>query len=146
MKKTILYTALTALAAGSILTSCESKEKKVEDAQEKVQDAKEDLKDAKRELNAEYPAYRTDTEKRIADNEKRIAELKETINKPGKKPLDDARAKRVDELERKNAELRSRLYGYEQERSDWESFKRELNHDMDELDASIKDVGKDNVR
>jgi chromosome segregation ATPase len=148
MKRTIYALAFSVLTAGIAFTSCnsQSKEEKVENAQENVDKAKEELKDAQKELNAEYPPYRKDMEERISMNEKRIAELREKLAQPGKKPLDNARAQRIDELEKKNAELRSRLYGYEKERSDWESFKREFNHDMDELGNSFNDLGKNNVK
>ena len=146
MKKTIFYTTLLAIAAGSVFTSCDSKEKKVEDAKEEVKEAKEDLNKAQGELNAEYPAYKIDMELRIAENEKQIAHFKEIVNRPGKLPLDEARKKRIDELEERNAQLRSRLNGYETQRSDWESFKREFNHDMDGLGESFKDLGKNNTK
>jgi chromosome segregation ATPase len=146
MKKGIYAFAFSVLTAGIAFTSCESKEKKVEDAQENVQNAKEELKDAKNEVNAEYPAYRKDMDDRINQNEKRISELREKVNKPGEKPLDNARRQRIDDLEKKNSELRSRLYGYEKERGDWESFKREFNHDMDELGNAFNDLGKDNTK
>ena len=146
MKKTIFYTAVLAIFTGSIFTSCDSKQENVEDAKEEVAEAKEELKEAQRELSAEYPAFKTEAEVRIDANEKRIAELRSVINQPGKKPLDEARAKRIDQLQEENARLKSRLYGYEQERSDWEAFKREFNHDMDELGNSFKDLGKDNAK
>ena len=146
MKKTIFYTALSVIIASSIFTSCESKDKKVEDAKEDVQDAKQELKEAQHELNAGYSTFKTDAETKIADNEKRIAELREKLNKPGKAPLDEMRKKRIDELEEKNAVLRARLYGYEKERSDWETFKREFNHDMESIGDAFKDLGKDNTK
>ncbi|HLP49347.1 MAG TPA: hypothetical protein VK154_00540 [Chitinophagales bacterium] len=146
MKKTMFYTLATAIAVGTIFTSCESKQEKVEDAKEEVQEAKEELHEAQRELNPEYANFKTDAEAKIEANDKRIAELREKINKPGKAPLDDARAKRIDELQEKNAQLRSRLYGYEKERSDWEAFKREFNNDMENLGNSFNDLGKDNVK
>jgi len=139
MRKILLGLALTSITAGTLLTSCQSKEQKVEDAKENVQDAKKDLNNAQNELNAEYPAYRTDAEKRIADNEERIADLKRKINTGGK-PLDNARARKIQELEDRNAELRSRLYGYEKAHTDWESFKRDFNKSMDELGNSIRDT------
>jgi chromosome segregation ATPase len=144
MKKAIFLAAFSAIAVGSIVSSCESKSEKVEEAKEDVREAKEDLKEAQRELNAEYPAFKTAEDERITANEKRIAELKEKLNKPGKAPLDNMRAKRIAELEEKNAQLRSRLYGYEQERTDWEQFKQEWNHDMEGFDQAFKDLGKDN--
>ena len=146
MKKTMYSFAFSAMMAGAVLTSCDSKQDKVEDAKENVTEAKEDLKDAQQELNAEYPAYKIDMNKRIVANETEIARLRAIINKPGEKPLDNARRDKIDDLERRNADLRTRLDGYETKRSNWEEFKREYNHDMDELGNSFKDMGKNNVK
>ncbi len=146
MKKTIFYIAFAAIVSGGIFTSCDSKEKKMDDAKEEMQDAKEDMKDAAQDLNPEYNSFKTDAEMRIDANDQRIADMQAKLNEPGKKPLDDARVKRIAELKEKNAELRSRLYGYEKERSDWESFKREFNHDMDELGNAFKDLGENNAK
>jgi len=147
MKKTLIYTAFAAtavVAVGIFFASCESNEKKVEDAQDNVKEAKQDLKETQRELSNEYPAFRTEGEAKIVANEKRIAELREKLNKPGKAPLDEHRKKKIEELEQQNAALRSRLGDYEKQRSDWETFKREFNHDMDGLGKSFEDLGKDN--
>ncbi len=146
MKKTIYGFAFSAMMAGAFLTSCDSKQEKVEDAQENVAEAKEELKDAKQELNAEYPAYRKDMDARIVANQTEIDRLRKIVAKPGEKPLDNARRDKIDELERKNEGLRARLDGYETNRSDWESFKREFNRDMDDLGSSFRDMGKDNVK
>jgi hypothetical protein len=35
---------------------------------------------------------------------------------------------------------------YEKKQSDWESFKREFNHDMDELGQALKDLTVDNKK
>ncbi len=137
MKKVIMYAAVAAFAVSSFLTSCQSNESKVEEAQE-------ELKEAKAELNAEYPAFKTNAEVQIADNEKRIAELRVKLNKPGTSVFDDSRKKKIDELEVKNAELRIKLEAYEKENSDWETFKREFNHDMEGIADAFKDLGNDN--
>lgn len=145
MKKLLFAATLNFALAAFVFTSCDSKRENVEEAQEEVNEAKEDLHEAQQELNAEYPQYRQAMEDRINANQKRIDDLRAKINTGGK-PLDEARAKRIQELEEKNAQLRSRLYGYEQERSDWEEFKREFNRDMDELGKSFDDLGNDNVK
>ena len=46
MKKSIFVVAITALVAGTSITSCDSSTKKVEDAAVKVDQASEDLTDA----------------------------------------------------------------------------------------------------
>jgi hypothetical protein len=55
---------------------------------------------------------------------------------------------RITELERRNDNLRTKLHDYnEEKRSEkWESFKREFNHDMDELGTSIKDIFRDDKK
>ena len=143
MKKTIFTLVVTMLMAGSIFTSCDSPSQKVDDAKDKVQDAKEELKEAKQDLNAEYPAFKKDAEEEIAANDKRIAELRLKLAKPGKAPLDGLRKQRIDDLEKRNAELRRRLYGYEKEHSDWEAFKRQFKHDEDNLRDAFRDFGND---
>ncbi|MEP7269679.1 MAG: hypothetical protein ABI844_18830 [Saprospiraceae bacterium] len=145
MKKATLFTVFIIIVIGSILTSCDSPEKKVEEAKQGVTEAKENLKEALQELNAEYPAFKTEAELKIADNEKSIAELNAILNKPGKLPLDEMRKKKIAELKEKNAQLKSRLYGYEKERTDWEAFKREFNHDLEGISEAFKDLGKKNT-
>ena len=143
MKKVISILAFSVVLTGAILTSCQSKEQKVEDSKQQVVDAKQDLKEAKQELNADYPAFKRDAEEQIAANDKRIAELREKLARSGKAPLDNMRRQRIDELQKENAELRSRLYGYEKERSDWETFKRKFNEDAAKLRQAFKDFGND---
>lgn len=145
MKRKVLFFIASLMICGGVITSCQSKEAKVEGAKEGVKEAKEDLKEAQKELNAEYPAYKTNADQQIAANEERVVELRKKINTGGK-PLDAAREKRIQYIKDENARLKSRLYNYETERSDWEEFKREFNRDMDALGKSIEDLGKDNAK
>jgi len=38
------------------------------------------------------------------------------------------------------------LNAYEKERSDWEVFKREFNHDMNQLGEAFSDLGNKNTK
>ncbi len=144
MKKTFFYAAFAVILTGSVFTSCQSNVKKVENAKENVQDAKQELRKAQRELSSEYPEYRTNAVSKIDDNKQRIAELREQLNKPGKAPLDEMRKKRIDELEKRNNDLRNKLYGYENERStDWDAFKSEINTDVESIGTALKDLGNE---
>lgn len=49
-------------------------------------------------------------------------------------------------MNKKNAELKAKIAAYETEQSDWEAFKREFNHDMDELGNALQDFDKDNAK
>ena|SRR5579863_8193405 len=144
MKKTILNLAVaTALMAGTITAHSQSAEQKVEAAKDKEQNAKQELKDAKTELNAEYPAFKKAAEEKIASNEKRIKELRKEPETPGNASANLLRKQKIDALEKRNADLKSRLYAYEKERSGWEAFKGGFNRDMDNLRDAFKDFGKD---
>ncbi|RPI72643.1 MAG: peptidase M23 [Ignavibacteriales bacterium] len=152
MKKTILSIAIATTLFAAMFTGCKSLAEKKESAQDKVQDAKEDLRDVQKDANIEaqkiataeeWQLFKSESEEKISDNEKRIAELKVKMKKPGK-VLDAQYEKRIDALEQKNRELRTKLENYEKSQSDWETFKREFNHDMDEIGQAFKDLTVDN--
>jgi hypothetical protein len=154
MKKSILFLAITMMIAGTITTSCDTPEKKEEAAREDVNEAKEDLKEAQAEANAnamkvanaeEWKAYKDETEIKIKANEVRIAELKRLKQKPGK-VFDKMFESNIETLEKRNADLRAKLIGYESSQSDWEAFKREFNSDMDGIKKSLEDLSVDNKK
>jgi chromosome segregation ATPase len=90
----------------------------------------------------EWNAFKDDAEAKIEANEKRIVELKAKMNKPGKL-LDKMRADRIAALEQRNRDLRLKITAYETEKTDWQKFKEEFNHDMDELGKAIGDIFSD---
>jgi len=95
----------------------------------------------------EYKIYRTEQEKKIFENDKIIANLKTKKNQVKKEKLTNYETK-INELEKKNNELRKKIIvNYkDQGVNKWESFKKEFNHDMDELGQSLKNLFKDNVK
>lgn len=141
MKKQKVILAIIGSVAGVFLSSCQSKEKKLENAQENVVEANEDLDKAQEE-------YRMDQENHLHENEMMI----ETYKNNEKELKEDIRAdyhRKVDSLEMKNKDLRVKLNAYDKKDKDnerWESFKHEFNHDMEELKNSFKDIGKNNVK
>ncbi len=154
MIKKIYSLALATLISGVIFTSCQSAAEKADAAEAKVQDAKDELKEARKDENVqaqkaataeEWVTFRNESQEKIWANEKHIAELKVKMNKPGKL-LDAAYAKKIDSLEEKNRDLKRRMDAYEKSQSDWETFKREYNHDMDELGNALKDLTVDNKK
>jgi len=147
MKRIILTIAVTTFLAGTIFTGCNQATPKEEAAQENLQDAKQELKEAQKEATAEeWIAFKTETDMKIQKNEIRIAELKVKIKKQGK-AFDALYQKKVDQLEQKNSDLKSRMAEYEKTtHSNWESFKREFNHDMDELGQAFTDLTVDNKK
>jgi vacuolar-type H+-ATPase subunit H len=154
MKIRFLLLSATALLVTGILTSCQSPETKVEAAEEKVQDAKDDLNDVKKEAKQdaikvaneeEWSAFKSETERNIKNNETYIADLKKRMRKSGKS-MDSAYDKKISEWEQRNKDLELKMNNYQNTKSDWESFKREFNHDMDELGKALKNITVDNKK
>jgi predicted nucleic acid-binding Zn-ribbon protein len=153
MIKTILKTtSIALLIATSTFTSCQSNTAKTEAADQKVQDAKKELDDAKMKADAaqktanaeEWNAFKADIEVKIQNNESEITALKAKM-KSSKKKMDAAYVKSVDDLEMKNKALKEKINAYSNDtKSDWASFKREFNHDMDELGSALKDLTVNN--
>lgn len=154
MKKSILVLAVTTFIAGNVFTSCKSNTDKEEDAIENVQDAKDNLEEVTEDINndaitkandAEWQTYKKEANTTIAENEKRIAELKKAMKKPGT-TFDATYEKSIDGLEDRNEALKSKISDYENNQTDWASFKREFSSDMNEIGASLKDLTVNNKK
>ena len=154
MKNKIYTLVIATLIAGTTLSGCQSSVQKEAAAEGKVQDAKENLLEAEKNAaidaqkvasEAEWKAFKGESELKIRNNEIKIADLKMKMKKSGKK-LDAIYEKRIDTLEDQNKDLEKRVDNYENNRSDWAAFKREFNHDMDELGAALKDLTVDNKK
>jgi hypothetical protein len=136
MNKSIV---IIAILAGSIFTSCKSAAQKETTAKQNVAEAKQDLKDTKSANAAEWKEFRGDAEAKILDNESRIAELKVKMNKPGN-TFDGLYRTRIEKLEAKNTELKSKLNNYDGNETGWKTFKSDFNRDMNEIGNNIKDL------
>lgn len=144
MKQKFIILALSGLMAGAVLSSCSgSSENKVENAAENVNQAQKDLEDAERKYAEEWDKFQAESDQRIIANETEIANYRE--REKADKQFSKKYKESVDQLEAKNAEMKAKMQnGKEKSKDNWEEFKREWNHDMDELGAAIKDIGKDN--
>ena len=125
-----------------------SSDQKKNDAKNRVADARYKLETAKNNESAvarkaatddEIETFKLESELKIKHNEVSIAELKLKMNKPGA-ALDEVSTKKIDSLEIRNKNLKSRIAGYGKTRTDWERFKRDFNRDIDELGRSLKDM------
>ncbi len=155
MKKIIfIFSILAASIAGLLLNACSTSAEKADNAQVKLQDAKTELQTAQQDANAaeltaaraaEWQTFKGASEASIKGNETMIADLKAKMKSTGKK-LDAAYEKSIAELEEKNNKLKSRMDDYDKGQSDWESFKSEFKHDMDEIGAALKDLTVNNKK
>lgn len=141
MKTKRIVIAVIGCMAGLILSSCQNKEHKLENAQENVIEANEDFKEAQRE-------FKTESEVKIRENENEIKMYRDNMKDYNVDDRADYQ-RRIDSLERRNQELKVKLDAYDGEKDTnekWESFKREFNHDMEDLKQSLKSIGKNNVK
>ena len=54
--------------------------------------------------------------------------------------------RKVNDLQERNNRMKMRMEEYKADgRDNWENFKKEFRHDMDELGNAFRDIGKDNV-
>ena len=59
--------------------------------------------------------------------------------------MDEQYAKRINELEEKNREIKEKVNTYKNDaNNDWEAFKKEYNSDMDDLGRSLRNFTVDN--
>jgi len=145
MKKSIFNLALIIFVAGTILTSCTSSAEKVDNAKANVEAATLDLEHAKEDYNREYENFKLESEEKITANEKIIADLKH-YSKSVKKEMKTDYQKAILSLEQKNELMKEKVRDYKNDGNEkWQSFKREFNHDMDELGQALKDLTKNNT-
>lgn len=156
MKKSIFILAITTFMVGAVLVGCQSSAKKEETAQENLQKAKENLEQVQNDtaladqkkaaIAEEWQIFKNETEATINENGIYIADLKVKMKKTGK-AIDSLYSKKIDLLEQKNKDIKIRIETYKNDKnSDWESFKREYKHDMDELGQTLKDITVDNKK
>ena len=154
MRKSILVLAVTTFLAGNVFTSCKSNTEKEEDAVENVQDAKENLENVTEDINkdaitkandAEWQTFKAEANNTIVENEARIVELKKAMNKAGT-TFDATYKKNIETLQERNAALKTKIADYENNQTDWASFKREFDSDMTELGSALKDLTVNNKK
>jgi hypothetical protein len=146
MKKLILIFTVSGVVLLTGLNASAQENKKAAEARKDLEQAKKDLRIAKDDSIADYQKFKVDSELKIIDNKKKIAELKakkSVENKEVKEKYD----KKVLALEEKNNDLKKKLDASNTVKSTaWSSFKREFNHDIEELGRAFKDIGINNEK
>jgi len=155
MKKIIFILALTVpLLAGIIFTGYRSSTQKQKAAQTKVPYANRDLNQApkianvaaEKPINAEeWMTFKSESERKIRKNEIRIAELNIEIKNQAEKS-DALFRKKIANLEQQNKFMKAMLENFEKGPSNWESFNRGFNRDMDAIENALKDLTIDDKK
>ena len=162
--KTAIKTLVLGIAL--LLFSCNSASKKdLSDAKENFHKANRDLQQAAKDSRqaarektiAQWKTFNEKSEDAVAALTNEIKELKKTIATADQK--ENARLKMElgrngdqlkrmrDKLRERNAEFQNGMLKFDDSiESKNESFQREFNYDMDELDKAVKDLFKNNVK
>jgi FtsZ-binding cell division protein ZapB len=149
MKKKNITFAIIGLIAGSLLSSCESKQEKEDDAKEEVVEAKQELRDDQMDIKNEnyqdYLQFKADADEKIKQNDIKIEELRD--KKHSTNGHDAEYQQKIEDLKARNHVLKEKIDNYKDgDKDKWAEFKREFSHDMDELGKAFTDLGKNNVK
>jgi len=140
--KLTLTTALLLIAA----TTFAQEDKKTKKARENSDDAKKELHEARVDSAQDYKSFKEKADNQSAENQKKIAQLKEK-NKTASKEIKEEYEKKIEAIENKNDKLKRLLTAANNtQTSKWVAFKREFNHDLDEMNNAIDDLTKNNVK
>jgi hypothetical protein len=155
MKKIIFILALAIpLMAGIIFTGYRSSTQKQKAAQAKDPYANRDLNAAPKLANTvaekpinseEWLTFKSESERKIRNHEIRIAELNLEIKNQGEKS-DALYRKKIANLEQQNKFMKAMLENFEKGPSNWESFNRGFNRNMDAIENALKDLTIDNKK
>ena len=125
-----------------LLSACQQPKEKVGIAIEKVANVNRSLMEATREIRPAWQEawlkFKRENDTDIAENERLITELRKDVGKANTRFRASYNV-RIDELERRNNELRDRTDNYRDEGdSKWVAFKHGSKRDMDNLKALLK--------
>ena len=138
----------------ALLSSCMSNDQKKEDARNKTQSALENLNTAQNNENKvaqnvateeELKTFKLESELKIKNNEVSIAKLKLKMNKSGS-ALDEVYARRIDSLQLKNQNLKTRMGNYEKTHTDWGKFKSDFNRDLNQLGKTLNSLTDEHIK
>jgi hypothetical protein len=147
MKKSLIVLIVLILMATTIFFATRtSPAENVANAEDKVMKAQKNLDNANIEYLADMEVYRQETEAKIDANNRSIAAFDARVETEKA----EARAeykRRITELEQMNTDMKKRLDDYKADGKDnWDKFKIEFSHDMDELGKAFKDLTVSNVK
>ena len=146
----VVYLFLTV----ALLTSCMSSDQKKEDARNRTQVALDNLNSAQNNENKvdqkvaneeELKTFKLESDLKIKTNEVSIAKLKLQMNKSGS-ALDEVYARRIDSLQIKNQNLKTRMADYEKTHTDWGKFKSDFNRDLNQLGRSLNSLTEEHTK
>ena len=130
-----------------LLAACTTtKAEKVDQASKDVQNSQDALDRANRNYAKEVAVYRTSVESDLRENKLKIAKLQDQKTDIKMEVL-VVRNEKIAVMQKRNDELELRMRQYRGDNNEnWKEFRHEFDTDMNELEKSLKDFEKDNVK
>ena len=153
MKNSINKWVVMSIISGMFAVSCNTPKEKIEDAKVDMESATTDMKvatkdmqEAKDEYLADVEKYKNESNTQIAANEESIKEFNARIAGQKASAAKEYKEK-IASLEKKNSDMKLKLDNAKTDsKENWEKFKKEFSHDMDELGNAFKDFTVKNVK
>ncbi len=146
MKKSNSFLAVSLTISTMMVFACNTPSEKVENAENKVAEANKELNEANEAYLLDIQKYRLETAAKIASNDSTIAAMNAKIESEKKAANADYK-KKIALLELKNIEMKNKMNDYKSNgKENWEMFKTEFNHDMEELGNAFKNLTVKNVK
>lgn len=145
IRKSVFILAIVMFVVTTAFMSCKPATQDEIEAKENVKEANEEYIEAKKAATAEeWKVFKNSGDSIINKNNERIAELKLKMKNTGES-IDAKYEKNIEALEQKNKDLKSKMETYKNDaNADWQSFKREINHDINEVGEAFKNLTVDN--
>lgn len=147
MKKSMtIVTVLILIAVAAYFISRNSSAENVASAEDKVMEAQRNLDNANIAYLTDMETYRKETKAKIDANNESIAAFNARIEAEKEEAKTDYKRK-IAKLEQTNTDMKKRLDDYKADGKDnWEKFRIEFNHDMEELGKAFKDLTVSSIK
>jgi F0F1-type ATP synthase membrane subunit b/b' len=139
MKYSMKALAAVMLIAAFVLSGCDSRTDRMEEAEISAVESNRDLEIANSEMDAELQIFRIKHDGLIKENNRSIGQIKERIKNEADMEVRVRHEQKLAELEKENRDLKREIDNYKaSEKEDWNDFKVSFNDKMDDLGESLK--------
>ncbi|MDA3890749.1 MAG: hypothetical protein PF517_03690 [Salinivirgaceae bacterium] len=142
MRKNILrHITVEGFAQSSDLSNYENLEKEFVAAKGRFKLAKKDVKVAKKNLNAALEEIITEIEvkkKKIEETQNNMEDSDNSSSVFNSENIKSMYEKTMAELEIRKDNIKKNIEEFNEDGTEWDSFKHKLNHDLEELGSALK--------
>jgi uncharacterized protein YeaO (DUF488 family) len=143
LNRTFAFVSIGYLIAATLTGCTDSSGKKLVDAQQGADTIRQQPASADDTRDQDWQTFKSESEQKISANEDMIDSLRERIKRSDVK-LKSRYRKSAEDLERKNAELKSKLAEYKHDgKDDWDTFKHDFTTDLNKVEKELENLVPD---